>query len=118
HRINPASFDQICASMTEAEVEAILGVPWGDYAGAVGWDLPDDPPGNDPRLLGVVWLTYRAPAMMDPSEHDLAGYAWHSDDWTICVVFCDGLACQKRLLKVVPCDSGTLLERIRNRLGL
>ena len=99
HRINPESFEKIQVGMTLEEVEAILGVPPGDYATKQHvYDLW----GGDGVVLGL--------------RHRIA---WAGDEGAIHVILSpEGRVSHKLWLDLCFIGEVTFLDKLRGWFGL
>jgi hypothetical protein len=97
HRISRESFARIQAGMTEQEVEAVLGVPAGDYATA--------------RVAIAECYDLRVPAAAVQKQ-------WTGDQGTILVFFYPAdKVCVFRFFQVARVDE-SFLDKARRWLGL
>jgi hypothetical protein len=97
HRINRAGFEQIREGLTQAEVEAILGVPPGDYSTV------------DLRV---------APADRYVFPPELRAQEWLSDDGCVGIGFGpDGTVAAKHFTPVSVATAHPRLNRSQRRLG-
>src|SRR5262245_6589953 len=111
HRINPESFEQIRADMTMAEVEAIVGVPPGNYA-SVDVAIASGPDDHIISLRGD-------PHPLREEEIPLEGFTaalWTSNWWTLYVGFDKGQVWAKCFCKMEPAKL-TFWGRIKAKCG-
>jgi hypothetical protein len=105
HRINLDGYERIQVDTTLAEVEAVVGVPPGDYAEKPGHEYED-------------WLLHRSGYPVD-QESLRPGYVkyWKSDAGIMRVHFDeeDGLVVEKQFEEYSP--SLSWWERLRQRFG-
>jgi hypothetical protein len=101
-RIGSESFDAIRKGMTQPEVEAVIGVPPGDYR-TRKWGLIIDPVGGGTLMMADL--------------HRVE--SWLGNTGIIHVAFDeDGKVCWKHFVPAVPGMRLTPLARLRRRLGL
>jgi hypothetical protein len=110
--IGPASYERIQLAMTQAEVEAVIGLPPGNYyryPGGIPWNWKRGPFGFTREEKG---LSLRHRSEQIPFEH------WWGNEYAIQVAFDpDGHAIGCALLDVEPVGSSpSLLYSIRTRL--
>jgi hypothetical protein len=97
--ITQANYERIREGMTLDEIEAILGVPAGDYTDGRFYALPIPSSGFSPlRHIPVIWRN------------------WISEEGCIIIGFSEsGQVCRKRFWPVVR-EHRTFLDRLRRLL--
>jgi hypothetical protein len=113
HRINPDSFEQIRGGMTPAEVEAIIGVPPGDYSGTDGFFTPACP---DQHVTYVAELPRGPTGVPESSSIGQCGDTWVSEQWSLYVGYHKGRVWVKECSWVEPLYD-TFWDRIKAKLG-
>jgi hypothetical protein len=104
--IGPTRYRRIQLGMTQAEVEAIIGLPPGDYYG-----VPDFIVGSGREQMGLP---------VHRQDNDSKVAAWCGNMHIICVTFdSDGCVAGSGLWDIELLGKPpTLLDRVRSRLGL
>jgi len=113
HRINPESFEQIQGGMTPAEVEAIIGVPPGDYSTATE---VFDPPCPVQHVTYVTESQLGSTVVIEEGVPGPNEAKWISDSWSLYVGYRNGRVWVKECSTVEPMQL-TLWERMKMKLG-
>jgi hypothetical protein len=114
--ITPRAYHRIKEGMTRQEVEAVLGLPPGDYRSRAGRE--DDSSWGMKELRGEYLLTHPLKSLYDEPPRDWRDEIWMADDFEIWAWFDgDGLVKLWCLEEKTRPRKVSLVERVRTWVG-